>query len=131
MCAITSESGGTARVNERLLEREVKPAFPVLTDPDLTALPEPRDRSVVLAPQNAAQYGGDYTDYNMVQPALFVLDVTTPEWKTLSWWSWRSYPDFDDTKPTGSWPLIKRRPMSADILPSILEKRPIKLEDLM
>jgi len=125
---VCCEPGGDKRVVERLRERNCDPTFPIHSDPSKALLPCPVEKAVVLAQEKASQYGGDYEDYEMVQPALFVLG---PDLDVRLWWSWHKAPDFDPANPGGGWDLIRRRPVSEDILPALKEGREVRLEDLM
>eukprot|EP00658_Telonema_sp_P-2_P084624 TRINITY_DN9443_c0_g1_i1.p1 TRINITY_DN9443_c0_g1~~TRINITY_DN9443_c0_g1_i1.p1 ORF type:complete len:125 (-),score=23.56 TRINITY_DN9443_c0_g1_i1:432-806(-) len=83
---------------------------------------------------DATKYGGSYTDYTMIQPALVVLRKDGTVQQT---WSWNTAP-LDRVHPkTEMTPvrvggihgeiLVGVRPMSADLGPSILEDRDVKL----
>lgn len=77
--------------------------------------------------------------YEMVQPALVLLDAKgklVPEcawsWKTMGRKDGRTYENELDRVPTGtccprSMMLVTARPLMADLIPSIHEKRQIKL----
>lgn len=123
-----AEPGGDPRVIERLRERKCFPEFAVHSDPGHTLHPLSPPPTMVLARQNASKYLGDYVDYDMHQPALFVLDA---QLKVVTWWSWHLVPSFNPEEPQGSWDLIRSRPLSEDILPALAEGRPIQLANVM
>lgn len=84
-------------------------------------------------------YPGGYGEYEMVQPALVLLDAggkLVPEcswsWKTMGRKAGKTYTNELDRIPTGrccphSMLLVAARPLMEDLIPSIQEKRTVSL----
>jgi len=129
--AITSESGGDAEVKKRLVERNTALPYPVHSDPEHKLLLPSKDgsNSLYLKKQkNASEYGGTYTDYEMVQPALVVVTKTGTVQQV---WSWNT-PPLDAVEPKGEMTpvashggklLVGVRPTTSDLGPSIKANR--------
>lgn len=137
--AITAEPGG-ADVLRRLDRRGVGALpYPVHSDPEhkLCAL-EAGDFYVVAKGHDPSSTHADYTGirYDMVQPALLVVNQCG---EVVQRWSWRSIePKLRSMEGTerinvggGSMLLVQARPRTADILPSIAEKRQVQLSASM
>lgn len=123
----------------RLAARNVESLpFPVHSDPEHKLLAQPREDIFINRLMEASKkYGGDYIDYDMVQPALILLDS---EAKVLKWWSWKKViPDAQadsemmqiEVEGGPPAPLVTVRPLTEDILPSILEGREVKTNAVM
>lgn len=131
--AITAESGGDAAVVARLAKRKTANLpFHVHSDPDHELLLNPQDGQYVKELVPAGKHGKEYTEYNMVQPALEVLDRNGAVIQKWSWYSFDPLPDV--TNPLSPvvvdgqslW-LVTARPRSADIVPSVKEGRQVKI----
>jgi len=77
---VTSEPGGDDVVKARLAVRECETTIPLHTDPSNKLLASPADDLYVVDRQEASKFnsGKDavpYEDYDMVQPALIVVDA--------------------------------------------------------
>jgi len=137
--AITAESGGDAAVKARLDEREAKDLpFPVHSDPEHKLLMNPQEGYYVKEFNPAKdKFGGDYTDYEMVQPAIEILDKTGAVVQKWSWYSFEPTPDMKKivnkvkTKEGEEIMLVCARPVADDILPSIKENRDVKIHAAM
>jgi len=119
-------------VKKRLADRNTLLSYPVHSDPKHKLLLPSKDGSTslyVITEKKAKQdYGGTYTDYNMVQPALVVVDKKGGLQQV---WSWQT-PPLDKVEPksemtavpsAGGKVLVGVRPTSSDLGPSIKEKR--------
>ena len=140
--AVTAEPGGEDIV-ERLKARGVSDLpFRVYSDPEKKLLARnEKGHQASLFVENlckARKFESltkvPYEDYRMVQPALVVIDH---EGKVVQWWSWRKGPSrvlpvdkvSPMTKVPGYGPLVALRPRSEDIMDSIAERRPVRLQD--
>lgn len=127
---ITAEPGD---VQGRLATRKVKDLpFPFHVDPEHQLLAKGGEDFYVIEEQDAeANFGGDYkgVKYNMVQPSYLLLDR---KGAILQKWSWRTFePPPDpmvwstkvkvDQGEEGI--LVRARPKTEDLLPSIQEDR--------
>lgn len=142
--AITAENDGTAgttvveRIQERapFKEKSVMLPFPVHSDPEHHLLAASTEDFYVKQPDfDPKQYGGEAyvgVKYELVQPALVVVDKSG---MVVRKWSWHSV----NPKPEGmgametvtdsngaATKLVLLRPEAADILPSIKEGRDVK-----
>lgn len=134
--AITSETGGAEALKYRLGARHcANLPFPVHSDPDARLCAKPGDDYYITQPFDAGEYfKGDYVgvSYNMVQPALEIVDKSGA---VVQKWSWHSITPPPTPMDTGTkiqvdgetMLLVQARPMSADILPAIKEGRNVKL----
>jgi len=133
--AITAETGGAPEVKKRLADRDTVLSYPVHSDPEHKLLLPDKDGETslyVTKQQNASKFGGSYTDYIMVQPALVVVNKKGALQQV---WSWNT-PPLDTVEPksemtpvpsAGGRPLVGVRPNSKDLLPSITEGRNVSL----
>jgi len=122
-------------VKKRLMDRSTVLSYPVHTDPEHKLLLPSKDGSTSLYVKKeckASKYGGSYTDYDMVQPALIVVDKTG---RLQQVWSWNT-PPLDVVEPkdemtpvpsAGGKVLVGVRPTSSDLGPSIKEKRNVSI----
>lgn len=121
---------------KRLADRDTVITYPVHTDPEHKLLLPSKDGSnslyVVKRIAAASLYGGTYTDYNMVQPALIVVDKNN---KLQQVWSWNT-PPLDVVEPkvemtpvasAGCKVLVGVRPTTSDIGASIKENRNVSV----
>ena len=129
--AVTAESGGE-EVTRRLLERDTPLNFKVHSDPEHMLLVHSEEEFYLKELHKASKYGGTYTDYNMVQPALVVIDKAGAFQQV---WSWMT-PPLKDVQPKealtrvpgqGGFVLVGVRPDSADLALSIKEGRNVRL----
>jgi len=129
--AVTAEPGGE-EVTARLLERDTPLNFKVHSDPNHMLLVHSEEEFYVKELNKASKYGGTYTDYNMVQPALVVIDRAGAFQQV---WSWMT-PPLKDVQPKeamtpvpglGGAFLVKVRPDSTDLALSIKEGRNVRL----
>lgn len=127
--AVTAEPGGDGAVLQRLADRGVSDLqFEVKSDPDHVLL-APDAGDVFTVKQKEWEVSGPYA---MVQPAIIVLDAegrTVPEctwsWKTMGYSNGQ---EMDPVEYEGkTYPLVVFRPVIADLLASVKERRPIKL----
>jgi len=133
--AVTAETGGDSAVKGRLADRDTVLSYPVHSDPEHKLLLPDKDGGTSLyvkKQQDASKYGGSYTDYMMVQPALIVVNKKGALQQV---WSWNT-PPLDSVEPkvemtpvptAGGRPLVGVRPTSSDLLPSIIEGRNVSL----
>ena len=136
---ITSEPGSRDTIWRRLEARETPRTGIVLhSDPaqQISAAFSGSD-IFVIAPQQASQFGGDYEDYMMVQPAQILIDATG---NVVQWWSWKAMVAPELAKAMTKVPnpnggedvlLVTVRPAASDVLPAIAEQRPWKLEHVV
>jgi peroxiredoxin len=129
--AVTAEPGGE-EVTARLCERDTKLDFKVHSDPDFMLLSQSDEEFYVKEVQKASAFGGTYTDYLMVQPALVVIDKAGAFQQV---WSWMT-PPLKDVEPKAAMTavpsldgvrMVKVRPDSADLALSIKEGRNVRL----
>lgn len=149
---VTSEPPDTDTIAARLAERGVTDlGIPLHSDPENRLLSSPAESFYVVSEMKASQYnkkeGDDYSDYQMVQPAMIVLDAAGT---IVQQWSWLTMgvdqsgqqsegpesgwtlpltklPNPDPDHPQKEVPLVTVRPMTRDIARSINEGRPVKL----
>lgn len=142
MHAVVSEPGGNDEIVARLRVRGVTNlGFQVHSDPDNKLLLRTKDSIDTEAPlfvkktQVTEKFDSKtnvpYVDYEMVQPALIVVDRSGA---VKQFWSWKTGPTKDAepksemTKVPGYGILVAVRPISADIGVSIRESRDVKLQ---
>lgn len=124
---------------DRLAKRETGDLpFAVHSDPEHKLLLQPHEENYVKLQQPAKEkFGGDYTDYEMVQPALEILDKTGAIVQKWSWHSFDPKPDFNNVVDLvkGSdgeeIKLVVARPQTDDIVSAIKEGRPVKIHAAM
>jgi len=151
--AVTAEPGGSAEVKNRLEQRDTNIRFPVHSDPEHKLLVKDANESDVTTESeinlkqhaatghslyikkfnNATKYGGTYEDYDMVQPALVVVDQSGSIQQVWSWNSGtlRDITPKEEMTPVGAFygaPLVTIRPVSADVVPSIKENRDVQIK---
>lgn len=124
--AITAESGGDAAVLERLKKRKVEELpFPVHSDADHRLLMVPPEGHYMFQDMPASKkFGSEFTDYNMVQPAMEVLDRAGAVVQKWSWYSLKPPPTGEGVGP------VLERPITTDIVPSIKEGRNVRFASL-
>jgi len=129
--AVTAESGGE-EVTRRLAARDTRVDFKVHSDPEHRLLVQSKEKFYLKEFHRASAYGGTYRDYNMVQPALVVIDKAGAFRQV---WSWMT-PPLRDVHPKsvltpvpsqGGLVLVGVRPDSLDLALSIKEGRNVKL----
>mmetsp|Transcript_6021 Transcript_6021/g.10337 ORF Transcript_6021/g.10337 Transcript_6021/m.10337 type:complete len:121 (+) Transcript_6021:302-664(+) len=110
--------------------------FPFHVDPEHKLLAKPGDAFYIIEEQDASKnFGGDYEGikYDMVQPAYVLLDKSGAILQKWSWLSFQPPPDpmhwstkvkVDDGEEGY---LVRARPLSSDLLPSVQENRAPKL----
>lgn len=132
--AITAEPADEEKIRG-LLEARGCPDLPfhIHSDPLHKLCAEPFDEHYVTKLFEGTQGDYDGVKYNMVQPAMEVVDKTG---EVVLKWSWRSFkpplPDFEDpvqnvTHEGETLKLVLARPVTSDILPAIKEGRDVKL----
>lgn len=132
--AITAEPGGNDVLKTRLAKKDLDFPFPIHSDSNAKLCAKPEDGHYIKQAFDAERFGPDYAGvtYEMVQPALEVVDKTGA---VLLKWSWHSFQPPPDpmewnTKVTAgsdSIILVLCRPLSADILPAIKEGRDFQM----
>lgn len=146
---VTCEPGGNAEIVSRLADRETPNlSFPVISDPEHKLASTPKEAVFVERMMKASQYATPRTkfvDYQMIQPALLVLDSSG---NVEQCWSWRTmgaekYLDQGDTLESagvemvkvdadgnantlGEQALVTVRPQVQDIFVSIKEGRDVR-----
>jgi len=151
---ITAETGGDAVVAERLAERGAADlGISVHSDGSHALLLPTSETNYKIEPMIATGYNEkanyneghhlSYTDYEMVQPALVVLDANGAATQK---WSWKLMGLEDEKYATGQYgsamtmvpnpdgegevPLVMLRPLTSDIGPSIAEGRQCKMQKI-
>lgn len=88
---VTCEPGGDAEIVSRLADRETPNLhFPVISDPEMKLVSKPKEAVFVERLMKASNYATPRTkfvDYQMLQPALLVLDSSG---KVEQCWSWKT-----------------------------------------
>lgn len=133
--AITAEPGGNEALKTRLAKKDTDVPFPIHSDTDRKLCAKPGDGHYMIEEMNAGKnFGGDYVGivYDMVQPAMEIVDKTGAVVRKWSWHSLQPPPDpvhWSTKIQVGddSIILVLARPLSADILPAIKEGRDPRL----
>ncbi|KAJ8603520.1 hypothetical protein CTAYLR_005146 [Chrysophaeum taylorii] len=129
LTAITAEPGGDEAVRQRLADRGVADLkFEVKSDPDHSFLVKDAGDIYTLKAHEWEVSG----NYEMVQPAIVVLDANGATVKECTWsWKTMGYSNgqaMDMVPFEGEqFPLVTFRPVISDLVPSVKERRPIKL----
>mmetsp|Transcript_94813 Transcript_94813/g.171208 ORF Transcript_94813/g.171208 Transcript_94813/m.171208 type:complete len:173 (-) Transcript_94813:72-590(-) len=144
--AITAEKGGDEEIAARLAIRGlVDLGFPVHSDPDhklLLRLKSDTEQAAPMYMLKAMEASSmdsktsiPYEDYEMVQPALVVLDKTGAVQQPT--WSWLTTP-IKDVEPKGPFTevpglgiMVAVRPVSSDIAPAVREARAVELHSVI
>ena len=135
---ITAQPGGTEFLQQALIDRGCERLPDIVTlvsDPDHTLLV--KDAGDIFIVQQQDQYMSQ--SYQMVQPALVVIDTATGATIPALTWSWKTMkdllpgdidfgsPDAECTEVVPGVELVAYRPMLSDLRAALGERRPVKL----
>lgn len=132
VCAVTAEPGGEDAVRARLAERGLASlSIKIKSDPTHQLLVKDAGDIFIIAPKEWEVSG----NYDMVQPAVVVFDERGAVVKECTWsWKIMGYDNGMTRLPTEAWdlpprtvPLVNFRPQISDLLPSIKERRAVRL----
>lgn len=121
--AVSAEPGD---LTGKLAKHKVQVDFPIHSDPEHNLLAMSEDEFYIKT-----RHGAGADEYDMVQPALVVMDKSGAFQQV---WSWMTAPLKDVepktemTKTPVGGVLVGVRPLSSDLGPSIKEDRNVKLQ---